>query len=102
MEIENKSKSKGNPAWCKGVSGNPGGRPKVVADVQALARIHTKDAIKTLVAMMLEAENEGTRVAAARELLDRGYGKSSQSIQHTGDVGSPLEFLVRISPSDIP
>jgi len=27
-----------------------------------------------------EAENEGTRVAAIKELLDRGYGKAQQSV----------------------
>ena len=33
----------------KGRSGNPGGRPKVVAEVKELARKHTGKAIETLV-----------------------------------------------------
>jgi len=33
----------------KGKSGNPGGRPKVVGDVQLLARENTKEAIVTFV-----------------------------------------------------
>ena len=36
----------------KGQSGNPGGRPKVVAEVKELARAHTGEAIKTLVSIM--------------------------------------------------
>ena len=36
----------------KGQSGNPGGRPKVVAEIKELARAHTGVAIKTLVSIM--------------------------------------------------
>jgi len=36
----------------KGQSGNPGGRPKVVAEVKELAREHTAEAIQTLVSIM--------------------------------------------------
>jgi hypothetical protein len=32
----------------KGKSGNPGGRPKVIGEVQALARQYTTEAIETL------------------------------------------------------
>ena len=36
----------------EGQSGNPGGRPKVVAEIKELARAHTGEAIKTLVSIM--------------------------------------------------
>ena len=36
----------------KGQSGNPGGRPKAVAEVKELARARTSDAIETLVSIM--------------------------------------------------
>ena len=58
----------------KGRSGNPGGRPKVVAEVKELARAHTREAIETLVSIMSNPKAApAARVSAANALLDRGY-----------------------------
>ena len=56
-----------------GQTGNPGGRPKGIA---ALARQHAEADIDFL-AELLDDETAPTsaRIQAARELLDRGYGK---------------------------
>ena len=75
----------------KGVSRNPGGRPKGDATVKDLARAHTVEAIETLVAM-LQAESERTRVAAAEALLSRGWGTPTAHIE-TGPPGSFAEAL---------
>src|SRR5215510_15973519 len=65
----------------KGQSGNPGGRPKVVAEVKELAREHTPEAIRTLVSIMNNPKlAPAARVSAANSLLDRGYGKPPQHI----------------------
>lgn len=56
----------------KGHSGNPGGRPKGIA---ARAREYTDRALEVL-ADALDEEDPRVRVTAARELLDRGWGKS--------------------------
>jgi hypothetical protein len=70
----------------KGKSGNPGGRPKVVAEVKELARAHTGQAIETLVSIMTNPKSvPAARVSAANSLLDRGYGKPPQHI--TGEGG---------------
>jgi hypothetical protein len=70
----------------KGQSGNPGGRPKVIAEVKELARAHTGEAIETLVAIMTNPKSApAARVSAANSLLDRGYGKPPQHI--TGEGG---------------
>src|SRR5207302_1064619 len=71
-----------------GVSGNPGGRPKVLADVQAAAQEHSVDAIKTLASIMNNAKAPAAaRIAAASVLLDRGYGKALQTVEsHNSNI----------------
>jgi hypothetical protein len=62
-------------AWQKGKSANPGGRPKVLVEVRDLARIHTAEAIDTLVSIMRDdSKSEHARIAAATQLLNRGWG----------------------------
>lgn len=83
-------------AFVKGVSGNPSGRPKVVKTLRDLARAHTDSALKTLVDIMQsEAQPPASRVAAAKELLDRGYGKAPQPMDGDGD-GGPIKHLHKI------
>jgi hypothetical protein len=65
----------------KGQSGNPGGRPKAIAEVKELAREHTGKAVETLVSIMSDPKAPpAARVSAANALLDRGYGKPPQHI----------------------
>src|SRR5690606_13734622 len=67
--------------WPKGVSGNPGGRPRVVGRVKELARQWTAAAIQTLASVRQDPwQPARARVAAAEALLDRGYGKPTQPI----------------------
>lgn len=66
--------------WEKGQSGNPGGRPKGHGDLRELARQYTEDALKALVEICRNGENEGARVAAANAILDRGWGKPTMAV----------------------
>jgi hypothetical protein len=52
----------------KGQSGNPGGRPKVVAEVRELAREHTSKAVETLVSIMTNQKScaSGTSLCSKR------------------------------------
>ena len=50
-----------------------------------LCKAHTEDAVKCLAAIMNNKKgNENARISAAKELLDRGHGKSVQV--HEGDA----------------
>lgn len=66
----------------KGSSGNPSGRPKVLAELKELAGKHTPKAIETLATIMKdEAAPPAARVAASTALLDRVYGKPSVTVE---------------------
>jgi hypothetical protein len=65
----------------KGASGNPGGRPKVVAEVRDLARQHTPEVIATLALLAKSADSDTAKVAACKELLDRAWGKAPQELK---------------------
>ncbi len=59
-----------------GQSGNPGGRPRGIA-----ATVREKTDPAELVQLLLDVANDSRskpaeRIAAVRELLDRGYGKA--------------------------
>src|SRR5215467_10831404 len=65
----------------KGQSGNPGGRPKAVAEVQELARQHTPDAIKTLAQIMRDPKAPpAARAMASNSILDRAFGRPPQTV----------------------
>ena len=70
-----------------GQSGNPGGRPKQLAEVRDLARQHTDEAIETLATIMRnEKAPPAARVSAAESILSRGWGKAPQEIRTTTET----------------
>src|SRR5262249_7737531 len=78
--------------FVKGQSGNPGGRPKEIAEVKELARQHVPAAIEALASIMNNTKaSDAARVSAASALLDRAYGKPQQHID--AEIGSYVARL---------
>ena len=86
----------------KGQSGNPGGRPKEVAEVRELAKEHGSAAIERLVELMA-SDNERTAVAACEAILNRGYGRPPQAVNLAGEEDGPpiqMQGVVRFVRAD--
>src|SRR3954452_20497165 len=81
----------------KGKSGNPGGRPKVLGELQELARHHAPEVIAELARLAVKGRSETARIAASRELLDRGFGRARQSME----VSVPEESTIQMVLDDI-
>lgn len=74
-------------------SGRPkGASNKATVELQDLARQHGASAIQQLAHLMTHATSESAQVAAAREILDRGYGRPAQAL-----VGDPNGAPIAIS-----
>lgn len=56
-----------------------------------LARAETRTALSVLVKVAKNGESEAARVSAANAILDRGYGRPSQAVQHSGPGGGPID-----------
>lgn len=85
----------------KGRSGNPGGRPRDVGRVTALARKHTEDAIATLAAIMRnDKEPAAARVRAAEAVLDRAWGRPETTTNVAGPDGGPLIVVTGVTRGD--
>ena len=75
-----------------GASGNPRGRGKAEAQVRDAAREHTARCIELLMGIAEDTLlDPRARVVAIQEVLNRGHGKPSQTIEHTGADGGPID-----------
>jgi hypothetical protein len=81
----------------KGQSGNPNGRPKKLPELdKLLADVlgEEKDGVTAAEAILkaLRAKAAKGDIRAAEVLLDRGYGKAKQSVEHTGIETITVKF----------
>ncbi len=84
--------------FVKGQSGNPAGRPKMLAEVQEYARKRTKKNIDAMVKISEESEDDGIRLRALQILHEIAWGKPTQQV--TGPEGGPIELSVKwITPA---
>jgi hypothetical protein len=68
--------------------------PEQKEGLEERARTHTDIALLTLVEIATTGTSEPARVTAANSLLDRGYGKPRQAVEHSGEGGGPLLVTV--------
>jgi hypothetical protein len=77
--------------FVSGQSGNPKGRTPNALDVKKLARRYTKETIETLVKIMRSTKaGYPARVAAATELLNRGWGRVGVGLE----LAPPMDSAV--------
>lgn len=78
----------------RGISGNPGGRPKTNPEVKSLAIKNSRAAMERIIELM---DNPDPRVAimAAKEVLDRAYGKVKQAEDENSDKRSVTINIVK-------
>src|SRR5215203_7480561 len=85
-----------------GQSGNPGGKPKKLAEIVDLAQSLAPDAIKALHEIAVHGRSEKCRIEAAVALLDRGLGKPKVTVESDG--GRPIlhriEKIIVREPED--
>lgn len=75
---------KGHPRYGGRKKGTPN---KATVDVKAAAREYGPAAIERLVKLLEREDSPATQLGAARELLDRAYGKATQPV--AGDDSLP-------------
>jgi hypothetical protein len=63
-----------------------GSKNRAPNGLQELARVYTAQALDCIFTIMQHGSNEAARVSAAKEILDRGYGKPKQSVDLTGNL----------------
>ena len=72
------------------VAGTPNKNKKF--DVMATARQYGLRAIATVIEVMEDdTESGAVRLAAANSLLDRGFGRAKQTVEHTGEDGNDIQ-----------
>lgn len=80
--------------WVKGCpSPNPSGRPKQSVEVVEASRAHTAECIETAVMVMRTAKRLSTRLRAAEVILDRAWGRPSQSVS--------VDIAARVSLAEV-
>jgi hypothetical protein len=74
---------------------NPGGRPKLPAELREAAMALTPDAIRTLGEIMQDPSvTPGVRVTAAEKILDRALGKPAQTVDVTNRKDDAYDFSI--------
>jgi hypothetical protein len=69
---------------------------KATAEIRAIAQPYSEQAVKTLAQIMQSGQSEAARVSAASAILDRAWGRPSQSVHHSDPEGGPVKHVHEI------
>lgn len=79
--------------FTKGKSGNPHGRPKIPTDVRTMLKEATVPATKLLIETIGNKDVQmSIRIDAAKEILNRVYGKPTQPLD--ADVDTTIRIML--------
>ncbi len=74
---------------------------KATADVRKMAQTYGPEAVDILAEIMRdESKPDAARIAAAKELLDRGFGKSPQSLDLGSSDGTLTPAVIQLMAVD--
>lgn len=96
QQTDKPKRSAPKTAFKKGVSGNPGGRPKRTAeelDLIAACKDRSPAALAVIESIMLAGENERNKLSAAMAIIERGYGKPKEVVE--ANVNGRIETITR-------
>lgn len=68
---------------------------KATADVKAAAQQYTSEAVEALATIMRDSDSDAAKVAAIKEILDRGHGKARQSVDVDANVRAAITEVRR-------
>jgi hypothetical protein len=97
------NKRRGNrTSWQPGQTGNPGGRPRKTPEAREIeepARSKSKAAIQRL-ASIVRTGKDSDAIRASEALLDRGFGRPQQSIEHSASGKGGFTLNVKVAPPE--
>ena len=85
----------GKGCFKKGESGNPGGRPKLPAEMREMFQAKASEAFEVL-CRHLHANDPKVSVTAAKEILDRAYGRPVQQVDANIAEESSVRYYAEV------
>ena len=80
---------------CKpGQSGNPGGKSKKLEEIRSLAKDRSRRALERIIELV-ESDDEKVALMAAKEVLDRAWGKPTQTLETNVSFAGEFETFIR-------